>query len=130
MSSDDVMVSSEASPPDAPHSASDDALASERLSGLRGTTLADPSSGRAARTRWLPNRPRPGHVAMCPARRRYIEHRLPSSRLVAHLTLLRARLQADLHEIRALESANWERRIPQNDTSNGRADIIMSKLKY
>ncbi|KAL3186784.1 hypothetical protein MRX96_026933 [Rhipicephalus microplus] len=123
------MMSSEAPPPDALLSSSVDALAFERLSGLRGTTLADPSSERAARTRWLLNRSRPGHVAMCPARCRYIEHQLRSSRLVENLTLLRARLQANLDEIQAMESANSERRVPHNDTSTDLIPIMMSTLK-
>ncbi|KAL3186785.1 hypothetical protein MRX96_026934 [Rhipicephalus microplus] len=122
-------MSSEAPPSDALLSANIDALAFERLSGLRGTPLADHSSERAVRTRWLLNRSRPGYLARCPARCRYIEHQLRSSRLVENLTLLRARLQADLDEIQAMESANSEKRVPQNDTSADLIDIMMSTLK-
>ncbi|XP_075726878.1 uncharacterized protein LOC142768763 [Rhipicephalus microplus] len=116
----------------APHhdirlSTSDEALSSEQLLGLRGTTLADTSSEGTTRTRRLPNRSRLGRLARRTRRRRGNAHPLLSSRVVAHLILLRARLQADLHENQAMQAANSERRIPQNDTPIGSMDIMMGR---
>ncbi|KAL3186789.1 hypothetical protein MRX96_026938 [Rhipicephalus microplus] len=118
----------------APHhdirlSASDEALSSEQLLGLRGTTLMDPSSEGTTRTRRLPYRSSLGRLARRTRRRRGNAHPLLSSRVVAQLILLRARLQADLHENQAMQAANSERRIPQNDTPIGYMDIMMGTLK-
>ncbi|KAL3186791.1 hypothetical protein MRX96_026940 [Rhipicephalus microplus] len=114
---------------DIPLSASDEALSFEQLLGLRGTTLADTSSDGTTRTRRLPYRSRLGRLARRTRRRRDNEHPLLSSRVVAHLILLRARLQADLHENQAMQAANSERRIPQNETPIRYMDIMMGTLK-
>ncbi|KAL3186783.1 hypothetical protein MRX96_026932 [Rhipicephalus microplus] len=120
-------VMSQAAPSDCPLSASDDALVCERLSDLRDTTLAEPSSGGATRTLWLPHESRPSRLARCTAQRRDIEHREPYSRRVANLILLRAQLQTDFLGIEAMEWAKSEWRIPRNDTPNSCMDIVIKE---